>query len=406
MKHSGQRILTSHAGSLPRPDDLIELNRARQAGESKDEGGYQQRLGSAVGEVVRRQQAAGIDVPGDGEYGKAMGQRINYGAWWSYSFQRLGGLVLGTEIYKVPPRRSEPGQVRLTSFSDRRDRQLFATAYADPHSGVSTVPPGSGGMKLPVCTGPLTYTGQEAIRADIAHFKTALQAAGIDEGFMTSIAPGSASRIGNEHYKTEEEFLYACADAMREEYRAIIDAGLVLQLDDPAVAENWDMINPAPSVEGYKKFATVRIEALNHALRGLPQDRIRFHLCWGSWHGPHVTDIPMRDIVDVMLAVNCQAYSFEAGNVRHEHEWRVWEQVKLPAGKIVIPGVVSHATNVVEHPELVADRIVRFAKLVGRENVIAGTDCGLGGRVHPQIAWAKLETLAQGADLATKQLWR
>jgi len=406
MKHSGQRILTSHAGSLPRPDDLIELNRARQAGESKDEGGYQQRLGSAVGEVVRRQQAAGIDVPGDGEYGKAMGQRINYGAWWSYSFQRLGGLVLGAEIYKVPPRRSEPGQVRLTSFSDRRDRQLFATAYADPHSGVSTVPPGSGGMKLPVCTGPLTYTGQEAIRADIAHFKTALQAAGIDEGFMTSIAPGSASRIGNEHYKTEEDFLYACADAMREEYRAIIDAGLVLQLDDPAVAENWDMINPAPSVEGYKKFATVRIEALNHALRGLSQDRIRFHLCWGSWHGPHVTDIPMRDIVDVMLAVNCQAYSFEAGNVRHEHEWRVWEQVKLPAGKIVIPGVVSHATNVVEHPELVADRIVRFAKLVGRENVIAGTDCGLGGRVHPQIAWAKLETLAQGADLATKQLWR
>jgi 5-methyltetrahydropteroyltriglutamate--homocysteine methyltransferase len=356
--------------------------------------------------VVRRQREAGIDVPGDGEYGKAMGQRINYGAWWSYSFQRLGGLVLGTEIYKVPPRRSEPGQVRLTSFSDRRDRQLFATAYADPHSGVSTVPPGSGGMKLPVCTGPLTYTGQEAIRADIAHFKAALQAAGIDEGFMTSIAPGSASRIGNEHYKTEEEFLYACADAMREEYRAIIDAGLVLQLDDPAVAENWDMINPAPSVEGYKKFAMVRIEALNHALRGLPPDRIRFHLCWGSWHGPHVTDIPMGDIVDVMLAVNCQAYSFEAGNVRHEHEWRVWEHVKLPAGKIVIPGVVSHATNVVEHPELVADRIVRFAKLVGRENVIAGTDCGLGGRVHPQIAWAKLETLAQGAALATTQLWR
>ena len=405
MKHSGQRILTSHAGSLPRPDDVIELNRARQAGESTDEPGYQKCLGSAVEEVVRRQQGAGIDVPGDGEYGKAMGQRINYGAWWSYSFQRLGGLVLGTEIYKVPPRRSEAGQVRLTSFSDRRDRQLFATAYADPHSGVSTVPPGSGGMKLPVCTGPLTYTGQEAIRADIAHFKAALQAAGIDEGFMTSIAPGSASRIGNEHYKTEEEFLYACADAMREEYRAIIDAGLVLQLDDPAVAENWDMINPAPSVEGYKKFAMVRIEALNHALRGLPQDRIRFHLCWGSWHGPHVTDIAMRDIVDVMLAVNCQAYSFEAGNVRHEHEWRVWEHVKLPAGRIVIPGVVSHATNVVEHPELVADRIVRFARLVGRENVIAGTDCGLGGRVHPQIAWAKLGALVEGADLATRQLW-
>jgi 5-methyltetrahydropteroyltriglutamate--homocysteine methyltransferase len=192
---------------------------------------------------------------------------------------------------------------------------------------------------------------------------------------------------------------------MREEYKAIVDAGLVLQLDDPGIAENWDMINPAPTVEEYQGFSRVRVEALNHALRGLPRDRIRFHLCWGSWHGPHVTDIPMRDIVDVMLAVNCQAYSFEAGNVRHEHEWKVWEHVKLPADRILIPGVVSHATNVVEHPELVADRIVRLAKLVGRENVIAGSDCGLGGRVHPQIAWAKLESLVQGAELATRQLW-
>jgi 5-methyltetrahydropteroyltriglutamate--homocysteine methyltransferase len=260
-------------------------------------------------------------------------------------------------------------------------------------------------MRLPVCKGPVTYTGQDAIRADIAHMKAALAAAGIDEGFMTSIAPGSASRIGNEHYKTEEELIFACADAMREEYKAILDAGLVLQLDDPAIAENWDMINPAPSVEEYRKLSMIRVEALNHALRGFPPDRLRFHLCWGSWHGPHVTDIPLRDIVDVMLAVNCQAYSFEAGNVRHEHEWRVWQDVKLPAGKILIPGVVSHATNVVEHPELVADRIVRFAKLVGPEHVIAGTDCGLGGRVHPDIAWAKLETLAQGAALATRQLF-
>ncbi len=408
MKNSSQRIITSHAGSLPRPDDLIELNRARQAGESQDEGGFQERLRAAVGEVVRRQRDTGIDVPGDGEYGKAMGQRVNYGAWWSYSFQRLGGLTLGTEIYRVPPRRSESGQVVLTSFSDRRDRQIFAAAYADPDSGVSTMPrsaAGSAGMRLPVCVAPLTYTGHEAITSDIAHFKAALQAAGVHEGFMTSIAPGSASRIGNEHYKTDEEFIYACADAMREEYRAIVDAGLVLQLDDPAIAENWDMVNPAPSAEDYRKFSMIRVEALNHALRGLPHDRIRFHLCWGSWHGPHVTDIPMRDIVEVMLAVNCQAYSFEAGNVRHEHEWRVWEDVKLPDGKILIPGVVSHATNVVEHPQLVADRIVRFAKLVGRENVIAATDCGLGGRVHPQIAWAKLESLAQGAALATKQLW-
>jgi 5-methyltetrahydropteroyltriglutamate--homocysteine methyltransferase len=406
MKTSGQRIITTHAGSLPRPDDLIELNRARQAGESRDEAGYQARLHAAVGEAVRRQGEAGIDVPGDGEYGKAVGQRVNYGAWWSYSFQRLGGVRLGTEIYKLPPRRSEPGRVSLTSFSDRRDRALFAAAYADPHSGVSTTPGGGQGMRLPVCIGPLTYTGQEAIKADVERFKTALQTAGSPEGFMTSIAPGSASRIGNEYYGSEEEFIYACAEAMREEYTAIVDAGLILQLDDPGIAENWDMINPAPSVEDYRKFSMIRVEALNHALRGLPPERIRFHLCWGSWHGPHVTDIPIRDIVSVMLAVNCQGYSFEAGNVRHEHEWRVWQDVKLPAGKVLIPGVVSHATNVVEHPELVADRIVRFARLVGRENVIAGTDCGLGGRVHPQIAWAKLESLAQGAALATRELSR
>ena len=403
MKGSRARVLTTHAGSLPRPDDLIELNRARQAGESRDERGYQARLRAAVGDVVRRQQAAGIDVPGDGEYGKAMGQRVNYGAWWSYSFQRLGGLELGVELYRIPAQRSEPGRIRLTSFSDRRDRALFPAAYADPDSGVSTSR-GGPGMRLPVCRGPLTYTGREAIQADIAHFKEALAAVGVDEGFMTSIAPGSASRIGNEHYRTEEELIYACGEAMREEYKAILDAGLVLQLDDPAIAENWDMVNPAPSVEEYRKLSIVRVEALNHALRGLPRERIRFHLCWGSWHGPHVTDIPLRDIVDVMLAVDCQGYSFEAGNVRHEHEWKVWRDVKLPDDKILIPGVVSHATNVVEHPELVADRIVRFANLVGRERVIAGTDCGLGGRVHPDIAWAKLEALAQGAALASRQL--
>jgi len=404
MLGSRSRILTTQAGSLPRPDDLIELNRARQAGEATDERAYQTRLGAAVVEVVRRQHAVGIDVPGDGEYGKAMGQRVNYGAWWSYSFQRLGGLELGMELYRIPARRSEPGRVRLTSFSDRRDRALFSAAYADPDSGVSTNR-GGPGMRLPVCRGPLVYTGQEAIQADIVHMKAALAAAGVAEGFMTSIAPGSASRIGNEHYQTEEELIFACAEAMREEYQAILDAGLVLQLDDPAMAENWDMINPEPSVEDYRKLAMVRVEALNHALRGFPRDRIRFHLCWGSWHGPHVTDIPLRDIVDAMLAVNCRAYSFEAGNVRHEHEWKVWREVKLPPDRILIPGVVSHATNVVEHPELVADRIVRFAQIVGRERVIAGTDCGLGGRVHPDIAWAKLAALAEGAALASRQLY-
>ena len=404
MRDSRDRILTSHAGSLPRSDDLIEANRARESGGAPDERRLQDQLRTSVAEVVRRQKDLGIAIPGDGEFGKSMGHRVNYRAWWSYSFQRLGGLELGTTgLYDMPPQRSRPGEVVLTSFSDRRDRVKFAAAYADPDSGVSTGPRAA---VWPVCVGKLTYTGHDAIRSDIANFKAALEAAGVEEGFMTSIAPGSASRIANRYYKTEEEFLFACADAMREEYKAIVDAGLVLQLDDPAIAENWDMVNPEPAVADYKKFSMVRVEALNHAIKGLPEDRIRFHLCWGSWHGPHTTDIPMRDIVEVMLAVKCRAYSFEAGNVRHEHEWKVWQDVKLPDGKLILPGIVSHATNVVEHPELVAERIQRFASLVGKERVIASTDCGLGGRVHHQIAWAKLESLAQGAVLATRQLWR
>jgi 5-methyltetrahydropteroyltriglutamate--homocysteine methyltransferase len=404
MQGSGTHILTSHAGSLPRPDALIEANRARAAGEAADEQAFQAQLAAAVIETVKQQKAIGIDVPGDGEFGKAMRHKINYGAWWSYSFQRLGGLELtNISLAQLPPRRRQPGEVVLTSFSDRRDRVRFRAAYTDPESGVSTGPIA---LQVPVCIAPLTYTGHAAIAADIANFKAGLKAAGMAEGFMTSIAPGSCSRIGNKHYATDEEFLFACADAMREEYQAILDAGLILQLDDPAIAENWDQINPAPTVEEYQRFSMQRVEALNHAIRGLPADRIRFHLCWGSWHGPHTTDIPMRDIVKVMLAVQCQAYSFEAGNVRHEHEWRVWQDVKLPDDKLILPGVVSHATNVVEHPELVAERILRFADLVGRERVIAATDCGLGGRVYPQIAWAKLETLVEGAALATKQLWR
>jgi 5-methyltetrahydropteroyltriglutamate--homocysteine methyltransferase len=397
MKTSSDHILTSHAGSLPRPDDLIAAwaqDDRRVLGET---------LTAAVAEVVRRQKEIGIDVPGDGEFGKPMAQRVNYGSWWRYSWNRLGGLdPHGPSLYEMEPRRSSPGHVVLTSFGDRRDRTQFAAAYNDPDSGITTGPR----PPTPICIAPITYAGDDAIKVDIANFKAALEAAGVEEGFMTAVAPGSASRIGNSYYKTEEELLYACADAMREEYKAILDAGLILQLDDPAIAENWDMINPEPSVEEYKKFTMVRIEALNHAIRELPQDRIRFHLCWGSWHGPHVTDIPMRDIVEVMLAINVRAYSFEAGNVRHEHEWRVWQEVKLPDGKLILPGVVSHATNVVEHPELVAERIFRFANLVGRERVIASTDCGLGGRIHPQIAWAKLEALAQGAALATRALWR
>jgi 5-methyltetrahydropteroyltriglutamate--homocysteine methyltransferase len=286
---------------------------------------------------------------------------------------------------------------------ERRDRAKFANAYTNSESPIST---GPGRPPRPVCVGPVKYIGQEAIKSDVAHFKAALKANGFEEGFMSSIGPGSASRLGNLYYKTDEEFMFACADALREEYKAIVDAGFVLQIDDPAIADNWDAMVPEPSMEQYKKYTQVRIDALNHALKGLPQDRIRFHLCWGSWHGPHVTDIPMKDIVGLMLGINCQGYSFEAANVRHEHEWSVWREVKLPDDKLIIPGIVSHATNVVEHPDLVAERILRFTNVVGKERVIASTDCGLGGRIHPEIAWAKLEALAQGAELATRQLRR
>jgi 5-methyltetrahydropteroyltriglutamate--homocysteine methyltransferase len=401
MRHSTDHILTSHAGSLPRPDELIAANRAHDEDEI-DDAAFRQVLGAAVTDVVRRQHQVGIDVPGDGEFGKSMAQRVNYGSWWRYSWQRLGGIEAGGQtLYEMEPRRSRPGEAVLTSFGDRRDRSLFAAAYNDPESGITTGPrPPS-----PVCTAPLVYAGGEMIRTDIASFKAALAAAGISEGFMTAVAPASCARIGNRYYKSDEEFLFACAEAMREEYKAIVDAGIVLQLDDPCLAEGWDQVNPEPSLADYRKLVALWIAALNHAIQGLPRDRIRLHLCWGSWHGPHVTDIAMRDIIEEVLRADVGAISFEAGNVRHEHEWRVWQEVNLPDDMVILPGVVSHATNVVEHPDLVSDRICRFADLVGRERVIASTDCGLGGRVHHQITWAKLEALAQGAALATKRLW-
>lgn len=401
MRRSTDRILTTHAGSLPRTPELIAANAAREA-DPENTQGFNTLLSEAVADLVRRQQKLGIDIPNDGEYGHAMSSAVDYGAWWSYSFARLGGLSLGeVGLWEMESRRSSPGNVVLSSFGDRRDRQLFNEAYSDPDSGITT-----GKQKhFPKVTGKLEYTGQAAVAEDIANLKAGLDSAGLSEGFLASLSPGSCSRIANEYYATEEEFIYACADVMREEYKAIVDAGLVVQIDDPSIAENWDQINPEPSVEDYLRFTQIRVEALNYALRGLPEEQIRFHLCWGSWHGPHTTDIEFRHLADTLLKINAGAYSFEAGNVRHEHEWRVWEDTKLPEGKLIIPGVVSHATNVVEHPELVADRIERFARLVGRENVIASTDCGLGGRVHPQIAVAKLEALGEGARLASNRLW-
>jgi 5-methyltetrahydropteroyltriglutamate--homocysteine methyltransferase len=401
-------IPTTQTGSLPRPDWLIERHRNRRKNPTAADPDFDRDIARAVADVVQRQRDIGIDIVGDGEFGKAMSQKVDYGAWWSYSFERLGGLELRSFdlMHDRARAKDSTGAVQLASFGERRDWQRFAEAYADPTAGVAPVAPGAAPRPamFPTCVAPLTYVGHAAIAADIAHFKAALVNLGLDTGFMTSVAPGSCSRIGNAYYDTDEAFLYACAAAMREEYRAILDAGLILQLDDPSIAENWDMIVPEPSLADYRAFTRQRVEALNYALRGLPQDRIRFHLCWGSWHGPHTTDIPMRDIVGLMLEINASAYLFEAGNVRHEHEWRIWEDAKLPDNKAIVPGVVSHATNVVEHPELVADRIERFARIVGPQRVMAGTDCGLGGRIHPQIAWAKLESLVQGADIASKRL--
>lgn len=407
MQNSNGKIQVSHVGSLPRPEKLRQANKQRleQGGELQ---GFDSILAESVNDVLAKQKEVGITIPNDGEYGKSMSGKVDYGAWWSYSFQRLGGLELrnasvadGTDHVE-----SSPGNVKLTNFANRRDWVKFADAYQDPTAGISLSDNHDAPMpQFPVATGPVTYTGQEAVQSDIANMKAAMAANGYEEGFITSVAPGSAARVGNAYYKTDEEFVFACADAMKEEYKAIVDAGLILQLDDPSIAENFDQITPEPSIEDYVNFTKIRVDAINHALEGIPADRVRFHLCWGSWHGPHTTDIEFKHIVELMLQINAGAYTFEAANARHEHEYKVWETVKLPEGKLIIPGVVGHATNVVEHPELVADRIENFAKLVGPENVIASTDCGLGGRVHEQIAWAKLESLAKGAEIASKKLF-
>ncbi|TDT31371.1 cobalamin-independent methionine synthase II family protein [Naumannella halotolerans] len=402
----GEPIRTSQAGSLPRTEALIAANRDSRLADDGftlvPDSGFDQVLSEQVRELVQRQRDLGITLPGDGEYGKAMSSPVDYGAWWVYIFQRVGGLaVTESNIMSAEPVRSEPGHVRLTSFPDRRDWVKFRNAYTDPTSGISV---GKNATVMPTTVGPLSYTGHDLIAGDVANLRAGLDAAGVEQGFLTALSPGSAARIANEHYATDEEHIWAWADVLREEYKAIVDAGLIVQIDDPSIAENWDQINPEPSVADYLAFTQVRVDALNHALRGLPQDQVRFHLCWGSWHGPHTTDIEFRRIVDLMLQIDAGSYSFEAGNVRHAHEWSIWKDVKLPEGKIIVPGVVSHSTNVVEHPELVAERLINFASLVGPENVIGATDCGLGGRIHPDIAWAKLESLTAGAAIAGTRL--
>ena len=406
------RILTTHVGSLPRPAKFTEVSQKRTLGEKFDEAAYETGLKDAVTEVVRKQKEAGVDLINDGELAHTMGWAYDYGSWWSYVIRRLAGVEVSdtglwfTKLSAHTKTPMAPKDFIVGDWGERRDMSQFQEAYLDPQSGCG-LPEQFMTNHSPLVKGPIKYKGQELIARDIANLKAGLKAAGLgtEGAWMNSIAPASCARMPNEYYKSEEELLYACADAVREEYKAIIDAGFIVQLDDPAIGENWDQQKNEPSVEGYRRYTRMQIDALNHAIKGLPSSKIRFHLCWGSWHGPHTTDIPMTHLVDLMLAVNADYYSFEAANARHEHEWKLWKDIKLPAGKKILPGVVTHSTNLIEHPELVADRICRFAEAVGPENVIASTDCGLGGRVHPQIAWAKLKALSQGAELASKRLY-
>jgi 5-methyltetrahydropteroyltriglutamate--homocysteine methyltransferase len=387
MKRSTDRILTTHVGSLIRPPSLREFLRARQKGDPLDQRAYAKCLTDSVADVVRRQAEAGVDVISDGEFGKSI-------SWSQYVLERLSGFE----------RRSvKPG---ANPFQRGADREKFAEFYAelDAREGAATTMDS-------VCVGPISYTGQAELQRDIDNFKAVLKKVQVEEAFLPVAAPASViPDRRNEYYKSDEECLHAIGAAMRTEYKMIVDAGFVLQLDDARAAVSYDRMVPPASFDDYRKWVAMHMAVLNRAIEGLPPERIRYHVCWGSWPGPHTTDVPLKDIVDLILSVRVGAYVIEGANPRHEHEWKVWQDVKLPAGKVLIPGVISHATNVVEHPELIAERLVRYAKLVGRENVIAGTDCGFAQgpfyrRVHPSIMWAKLEALAAGARLASKELW-
>jgi 5-methyltetrahydropteroyltriglutamate--homocysteine methyltransferase len=388
MKQSTDRILTTHVGSLIRPQALQDILRAKQGGQSYDHAAYENCLKQSVADVVRRQAEIGVDVVSDGEFGKAI-------SWNQYVVERLSGF----ELRAIPPgfRPGTPGA----------DRTRFKEFYAE-----LDVREPMANAKMVACVGPVKYIGQEILRRDIDNFKAALKGVKVVEAFMPVVAPSSVlPDRKDEYYKGEEEWLSAVRAAMRTEYRTIVDAGFILQIDDARAATAFDRMVPPGTFEEYRRWLAKFVESLNHALEGIPEDRVRYHVCWGSWPGPHVSDVALKDIVDLILKVRAGAYVIESANPRHEHEWQVWKNVRLPEGKVLIPGVISHATNVVEHPELIAERITRFANLLGRENVIAGTDCGFAQgtfyrRVHPTVMWAKFEALVEGARLASKQLWK
>ena len=382
MKRSEHRILTTHVGSLPRPQAMLDLG-GYLKGRPKDMVEYARVLKEAVAEIVRQQAAVGLDVINEGEFGKS--------SWANYIMERISGFE------------RRPDQLRVAEWLGS-DRLRFKEFLADEF------PRAAKGTPTDACIGPVRYQDDEPIALAIEALTAALPAVKVEEAFMTAVAPASTAFDGvNEFYPSDREYVFAIADALREEYQAIHKAGLLVQVDDAVLANMYDTL-VGQSPERYRDWAQLRIDALNHALEGIPEDRVRYHLCFGSWHLPHISDAPLEEIVGFILQVKAGAYSIEAANPRHEHEWRVWEQVKLPAGKILIPGVITHHIITVEHPRLIADRIVRYAKLVGRENVIAGTDCGFAQvdnirRVHPEVMWAKFEALVEGARLASDELW-
>jgi len=403
-----ERILTTHAGSLVRPRALLDFLAAEARGESYDQAAYERALGDAVTDVVQRQVEAGIDVIDDGEMGKS--------AWITYLYERVSGLeqrmvpLAGGSI--LPPSRDRQAFPEFYAEHDaafaRAVENQVPVAELDRTSAVAAEVEPAG--MLWFCTGPIRYD-PSALERDIARLKRALAGVEVADVFLPVVAPASVYWLRNEYYASEEEFVFAVADALHEEYRRIVDAGFLLQVDDAVLLHEYDSIlSLGGSIGDYRRWAELRVEALNHALAGIPEERVRYHVCFGSWHGPHAFDPPLADVIDLVLRVRARYYLMEQANPRHEHEWRLWEDVELPEGKVLVPGVVTHHTNVVEHPQLVADRLVRLARLVGRESVMGGTDCGFAQRaflqrVHPTIQWAKLEALAAGARIATKELF-
>ena len=377
---STKRILTTHAGALPRPENLKPLVMARASGKRFDQAQHDPTLKSSVKGVVKKQLQCGLDSVNDGEFSK-----VNF---THYGRERLSG-------YET---RENPGKKFKQLNMVARDEGRFLDYFEGRR--IPRVP------GTPVCIAPIKYVGHRHVQQDIKNFSTAIKGTDMAEAFLPANTPGTIEHwMRNDYYKTDEEFVYAIAEAMREEYEAITNAGFLLQIDDPDLADGWACL-PHLTVPQYRKYATIRVDALNHALRNIPREQIRLHVCWGSFHGPHSDDIPLKDIVDILFRVKASSYSIEASNPVHEHEWQVFERTKLPKNSTLVPGVVGHCTDFIEHPDLVAQRLVRYAQLLGRENVLAGTDCGLGPRVgHPEICWAKLEALAEGARRASKQLW-